>query len=139
MKQIIKTIAVLLCMVSLGFSTYAYDVKFGNYYFNRISTTSVDNVGYVTTFHYNVEATSKEGGYSTFTQTYSGAIAPPATFTVTETEGSSTIAYAINVDGNFYKTTNAGATWTLKTTNYSLTTSKDGYLLGVSSANPNLV
>lgn len=112
MKQIIKTIAVLLCMVSLGFSTYAYDVKFGNYYFNRISTTSVDNVGYVTTFHYNVEATSKEGGYSTFTQTYSGAIAPPATFTVTETEGSSTIAYAytLTIIGDMAFANNASAT-----------------------------
>lgn len=76
---------------------------------------------------------SNNGG-TTFTNNLSGDF-----YDVEFMPGSSTIAYAINVDGNFYKTTNAGATWTLKTTNYSLTTSKDGYLLGVSSANPNLV
>jgi photosystem II stability/assembly factor-like uncharacterized protein len=53
--------------------------------------------------------------------------------------GSSTIAYAINSIGQFYKSIDAGKTWTLKTTNYSLTTAKDGFLLGVSAANPNLV
>lgn len=112
MKQIIKTIAVLLCMVLLGLSTYAFDVKYGNYYFNRINATSVENVGNVTTFHYNVEATSKEGGYSSFMQTYSGAIAPPATFTVTETEGSSTIAYVYTLTriGDMAFANNASAT-----------------------------
>lgn len=53
--------------------------------------------------------------------------------------GSSTIAYAIDVDGNFYKTSNGGITWQLKTTNYSLTTFKDGYLLAVSASNPDLI
>ncbi len=53
--------------------------------------------------------------------------------------GSSTVAYAIDNRGKFYKSINAGQTWTLKTTNYSLTTVKDGFLLGVSAANPNLV
>jgi photosystem II stability/assembly factor-like uncharacterized protein len=52
---------------------------------------------------------------------------------------SSTIAYAINRSGQFYKSIDAGRTWTLKTANYSLTTAKSGFLLGVSAANPNLV
>ncbi len=110
MKQIIKTIAVLLGMVSISSSIYAYDVKFGNYYFIRISATSVDDVGYVTTYHYNVEATSKEGGYSTFAQTYSGAIAPPATFT--EMDESFTIAYAYTLTriGDMAFANNASAT-----------------------------
>ncbi len=53
--------------------------------------------------------------------------------------GSSTIAYAIDNAGNFYKSTNAGLTWVLKPTNYTLTTNKDGFLLGVTAANPDLV
>ena len=53
--------------------------------------------------------------------------------------GSSVIGYAITNAGIFYKSTDGGLTWFIKTTNYTLTTSKDGYLLGVSDANPNLV
>lgn len=53
--------------------------------------------------------------------------------------GSSTIAFAIDVNGNFYKTSDGGTTWQLKTTSYSLNTTKDGYLLGVSASNPNLI
>lgn len=53
--------------------------------------------------------------------------------------GSATIAYAVDVNGNFYKTSNGGTTWQLKTTNYNLNTNKDGYLLGVSASNPNLI
>ena len=53
--------------------------------------------------------------------------------------GSSTIAYAIDNTGVFYKTNDGGLTWVIKPTNYTLTTQKDGYLLGVSAANPNLI
>ncbi len=53
--------------------------------------------------------------------------------------GSTTVAYAINDQGVFYKSTDGGLTWTIKPTNYSLTTNKDGFLIGVSAANPNLV
>lgn len=76
---------------------------------------------------------SNNGGTS-FTNNLSGDF-----YDVDFMPGSSTIAYAINTSGIFYKSTNAGATWTQKTTNYNLTTIKDGYLLGVSEANPNLV
>ena len=53
--------------------------------------------------------------------------------------GSSTIAYAISNVGLFYKSIDGGLTWVLKTANYTSTTSKDGYLLGVTAANPDLV
>ncbi|WP_309608184.1 PKD domain-containing protein, partial [Flavobacterium sp.] len=53
--------------------------------------------------------------------------------------GSSTIAYAINNAGVFYKSTDAGLTWVIKPTSYSLTSPKYGFLLAVSAANPDLV
>ena len=53
--------------------------------------------------------------------------------------GSSTIAYAIDDQGVFYKSTDAGLTWTIKPTNYTLNTGKEGFLLAVSAANPDLV
>ena len=53
--------------------------------------------------------------------------------------GSTSIVYAINDQGVFYKSTDGGLTWAIKPTNYSLTTGKDGFLIGVSAANPNLV
>ncbi len=53
--------------------------------------------------------------------------------------GSTTIVYAINNQGVFYKSTDGGQTWAIKPTNYSLTTNKEGFLIGVSAANPDLV
>ena len=53
--------------------------------------------------------------------------------------GSSTIAYAINNQGVFYKSTDAGLTWVIKPTNYTLNTNKNGFLIAVSDANPDLV
>lgn len=74
----------LVSLLLLGFATSAeaYDVQYGNYYFNRLALTKAQDVGGVMTYYYNVEATSKEGGYSSFAQTYSGPIEPPGTFTV---------------------------------------------------------
>jgi photosystem II stability/assembly factor-like uncharacterized protein len=77
--------------------------------------------------------TSKDGGNS-FSKTVAGDF-----MDVEFKPGSSTIAYAINNAGTFYKSTDGGSTWTAKTINYTLTTNKEGYLLGVSAANPNLV
>ena len=53
--------------------------------------------------------------------------------------GSSTIAYAINSQGVFYKSTDAGLTWVIKPTNYAPNTQKNGFLLAVTAANPDLV
>ncbi len=53
--------------------------------------------------------------------------------------GSSTIAYAINNQGDFYKTINGGLTWILKPTNYNINANKQGFLIAVSEANPDLV
>jgi hypothetical protein len=41
--------------------------------------------------------------------------------------GSTSIVYAINDQGVFYKSTDGGLTWAIKPTNYSLTTGKDGF------------
>ncbi len=76
---------------------------------------------------------SKDGG-NNFTKTVDGNF-----MDVDFKPGSTSIIYAINNAGIFYKSTDSGATWTAKTTNYTLNTAKDGYLLGVSAANPNLV
>ena len=54
--------------------------------------------------------------------------------------GNSSIVYAINKQGVFYKSNDGGLTWAVKTTNFTLPTPGDpGYLIGVSAANPNLV
>ncbi|WP_395077437.1 WD40/YVTN/BNR-like repeat-containing protein, partial [Flavobacterium sp.] len=53
--------------------------------------------------------------------------------------GSSTIAYAINNAGVFYKSTDAGLTWVVKPTNYNSNNNKNGFLIAVSDANPELV
>ena len=53
--------------------------------------------------------------------------------------GSSTIAYAITNTGAFYKTTDGGLTWILKPTSYTPNTNKNGFLVSVTAANPNLV
>jgi photosystem II stability/assembly factor-like uncharacterized protein len=53
--------------------------------------------------------------------------------------GSSTIAYAINNQGVFYKTVNGGLTWIVKPTNYNINVNKQGFLIAVSEANPDLV
>ncbi len=53
--------------------------------------------------------------------------------------GSTTVVYAVNDQGVFYKSTDGGLNWTIKPTNYSLNTIKHGYLIGVSAANPDLV
>ena len=53
--------------------------------------------------------------------------------------GSSTIAYAINNVGVFYKSTDAGLTWVAKFINYNSNSNKNGFLLAVSAANPELV
>ncbi len=54
--------------------------------------------------------------------------------------GNSSIVYAINKQGVFYKSSDGGLTWVIKTTNFTLPTPGDpGYLIGVSAANPNLV
>ncbi len=52
---------------------------------------------------------------------------------------SSTIAYAINSLGVFYKSTDAGLTWVIKSTNYAPNTQKNGFVLAVTPANPDLV
>lgn len=79
-----------------------------------------------------IYVSNNSGG--TFSQKLSGTF-----HDITFMPNSNTIAYAINDKGDFYKTTNAGITWTLKTTNYTLNTPKEGYLLGVTANNPNLV
>jgi photosystem II stability/assembly factor-like uncharacterized protein len=53
--------------------------------------------------------------------------------------GSSTIAYAIDIQGIFYKSTDGGLTWVQKPSNYNISANKKGFLIGVSNANPNLV
>ena len=53
--------------------------------------------------------------------------------------GSSTIAYAVNKAGVFYKSTDAGLTWVEKPTNYNSNITKNGFLIAVSDANPELV
>ena len=53
--------------------------------------------------------------------------------------GSSTIAYAIDNAGFFYKTTNGGLTWVIKPTNYTINTNKNGFLIAVTAINPELV
>ena len=112
MKHFVLTYSLLFCALFFGIDANAYDVKYNNYYFNRLSLTKTEDVGNIITYHYNVEATSKEGGYSLFSQTYSGAIAPPATFTVTELSGSSTIAYVYTLTkiGDMAFANNASAT-----------------------------
>ena len=53
--------------------------------------------------------------------------------------GSSTIAYAVNDQGVFYKSTDAGLTWAVKPTTYVVNINRKGYVLAVSDANPELV
>ncbi|MFV8352644.1 T9SS type A sorting domain-containing protein [Flavobacterium sp. XS2P14] len=53
--------------------------------------------------------------------------------------GSSTIAYAVNNEGVFYKSIDAGLTWVVKPTNYNSNITKNGFLIAVSDANPELV
>ncbi|WP_309608597.1 T9SS type A sorting domain-containing protein [Flavobacterium sp.] len=53
--------------------------------------------------------------------------------------GSSSIVYAINNQGVFYKSNDAGLTWVIKPTNYTLNTVKRAFLLAVSDANPELI
>ncbi|WP_309609589.1 hypothetical protein, partial [Flavobacterium sp.] len=71
---------------------------------------------------------------STFTLKQAGVI-----MDVKFKSGSSTIAYAINKEGVFYKTTNGGLTWFVKPVNYSVTNNIQGYVLAVTDANPELV
>ncbi|KAB1228611.1 VPS10 domain-containing protein [Chryseobacterium viscerum] len=72
---------------------------------------------------------------ATFSQKLSGKTFHDVTFA----PNSNTIAYAITNTGDFYKSTDAGISWILKPTTYSLTTTKSGYLLGTTADNPNLV
>ena len=53
--------------------------------------------------------------------------------------GSSTIAYAVDNVGVFYKSTDAGLTWVVKPANYNSNTNKNGFLIAVSDVNPELV
>ena len=53
--------------------------------------------------------------------------------------GNPLVVYAINDQGVFYKSTDGGLTWIQKLTNYTINTNKNGFLLAVSEANPNLV
>uniref|UniRef100_UPI00286BEA80 WD40/YVTN/BNR-like repeat-containing protein n=1 Tax=Flavobacterium sp. TaxID=239 RepID=UPI00286BEA80 len=53
--------------------------------------------------------------------------------------GSSTIAYAVNNAGVFYKSTDGGLTWTVKPTTYNVNINRKGFLIAVSDANPDLV
>uniref|UniRef100_UPI00286CFBD9 PKD domain-containing protein n=1 Tax=Flavobacterium sp. TaxID=239 RepID=UPI00286CFBD9 len=53
--------------------------------------------------------------------------------------GSSTIAYAVNMFGVFYKSIDAGLTWVEKPISYAITDNQHGFLIGVSNANPDLV
>ncbi|WP_310556520.1 T9SS type A sorting domain-containing protein [Flavobacterium sp.] len=76
---------------------------------------------------------SVDGGL-TFSQKQTGSF-----MDVEYKPGSTTTVYAINDQGVFYKSTDGGLTWTIKSTNYTQNTNKDGFLIGVSSANPNLV
>ena len=78
----------------------------------------------------------------------SGNASAGATFTQTQTgnfmdvdfkPGSSLIAYAITNAGVFYKTTDGGLTWSVKPTNYAANTNKNGFLIAVTAANPDLV
>ena len=52
---------------------------------------------------------------------------------------SSTIAYAINNEGVFYKSTDGGLTWVIKPTAYNVNINRKGFLIAVSDANPELV
>jgi photosystem II stability/assembly factor-like uncharacterized protein len=76
---------------------------------------------------------SNDGG-TTFTNYLAGNF-----FDVEFKPSSSTIAYAIDINGNFFKTTNGGINWLQKTTTYSSSTNKDGFLLGVSASDSNIV
>ena len=100
-----------IALFLLGLSNYAeaYDVKYGNYYFNRLNLTKTQDVGGVMTYYFNVEATSKEGGYSGFAQTYSGPIEPPATFTV-HNNTNETYVYTLTRISDMAFANNANAT-----------------------------
>ncbi len=53
--------------------------------------------------------------------------------------GSSTVAYAITNTGVFYKTTDGGITWVIKPTNYTSTNNRNGFLIAITNANPDIV
>ena len=53
--------------------------------------------------------------------------------------GSSTIAYAVNNQGVFFKSTDAGLTWDIKPTNYTSNSNQNGFLIAVTAANPDIV
>ena len=53
--------------------------------------------------------------------------------------GSTSIVYAVNNQGVFYKSTDGGLTWIVKPTSYTINTNKKGFLIAVSDANPDLV
>jgi hypothetical protein len=101
-------------MIMLGVALwgimYAYDTTYGNYYFNLLEATSVEDVGGLMTYHYNIEATNREGKTGgSFKQTYSGTIAPPATFTVSE-YNSGTFVYTLTRIGDMAFANNPTAT-----------------------------
>ena len=107
MKKFLFAIAFVLPSIMKG-----YDFQHGNYYFNRLELTKTENVGGVLTYHYNVEATSKEGGHSSFKQTYSGPICPPGTFNETDISGDQIITYVYTLTriGEMAFANNASAT-----------------------------
>ena len=100
---------IALFLLGLSNKAAAYDVQYGNYYFNRLNLTKTQDVGGVMTYYYNVEATSKEGGYSGFSQTYSGPIAPPATFIV-HSSSNETYVYTLTRIADMAFANNASAT-----------------------------
>ena len=53
--------------------------------------------------------------------------------------GSSTIAYAINIAGKFYKTTDGGLNWVEKPVNYPANSNLSDLVLAVTEANPEIV
>jgi photosystem II stability/assembly factor-like uncharacterized protein len=106
---------------------------------NKSVTTSCNKVVWSSNGNVIIVATvqgvfvSNDGG-TTFTNYLVGNF-----YDVEFKPGSSTVAYAIDINGNFFKTTNGGINWLQKTTTYSSSTSKDGFLLGVSAADSNIV
>ena len=110
MKNLNKLFLIALFIVVFCTYAEAYDIKFGNYYFNRLSLTKTETVGGVKTYYYDVEATSKEGGYSGFAQTYSGPIEPPATFSEHNSSANESFVYTLTRISDMAFANNANAT-----------------------------
>lgn len=113
MKKLnVKWILAFAYVVITCNSVYAYEIKNGNYYYNKIACRQTTTIGGVTTYYYDVEATNKEGGVGgSFQQTYSGAINPPSTFSEISIDAQSeSFVYTLTRIGDMAFANNASAT-----------------------------